>query len=229
MHDDNFQEDLFGKGVSSKKPPKVGVLDGCVKQRFLPYLKMPTEYAVIALIGVLVLLTLSYAFGVKVGRSSAPFSDVLAVDSTVLRGEVKDDWMLAVPEGGNAGYGNEENPDLYADDAVLREAYRKAEEVRLADESHLAAPREEESEPAILAPVIPAKGAYMIHLAAFREEARAKALSDKLKNSGMEAGVAKKGDWYQVYTSGYRTISEANSAKALLKNDYADCYIRKVE
>ena len=82
MQDNDFKEDLFGKGVSLGKTPRLPIFDGYVKQqRHLPYFKMPTEYAVIFVIGVLVLLTLSYAWGVKAGRLSVPSTEVLNVQS----------------------------------------------------------------------------------------------------------------------------------------------------
>jgi hypothetical protein len=227
MQDNNFKEDLFGKGVPSGKSPRVPAFNGYVKQqRYLPYLKMPTEYAVILAISVIVLFTLSYAWGVKVGRSSATSSEVLEI-------EIEGDRLLEEPDPAPEC---QERQDIEVEDYIdqedentdiigsqLRGDAKEVEE-RVEREEPLA---EKTNLREIEEPV--SSGRYVIYLAAFKDQSRAEVLSLDLKDSGVDARVDKKSDWYQVYAAGYATITEADSAKTVLSKDFPDCYIRKLE
>jgi len=220
MQDNDFKEDLFGKGVSSGKTPRLPIFDGYVKQqRHLPYFKMPTEYAVIFVIGVLVLLTLSYAWGVKAGRLSVPSTEVLNVKSAGSE-EVEDvGYFEDIQEA--------QDVDLksyvdYVDDGDVSSEDKDdplPEVVKVAPEK---------AEEQISQQTVAGAG-YVIYLAALKEESRANGLSDKLRSLGVDARVAKKSDWYQVYAAGYASVSAADSAKVVLQKDYPDCYIRKIE
>jgi hypothetical protein len=236
MKDQNFKEDLFGEGVLSRKPARMKVLEGYAKQRYLPYLKLPTEYAVIALIAVLIMLIFAYALGVKVGRGSASTAEIIAID-----GQYEDIVKGAesvLPVAGNekqyyspvTDEATEERPGpLYGMD----EAEQKTEEDlplgAVSSDAPPAVDKEQEASPRDSVGEDIGKGVYFVYVAAFRGEDKAKSLSDELKSSGMNSGVSKSSGWYQVYAGGYRTIAEANKAKDILQRQYADCYIRKVE
>ena len=75
----------------------------------------------------------------------------------------------------------------------------------------------------------PEESAYAVQLASFKNERSAKKEIDMLKSKGIKASMTRKGEWYQVYASGYRTIDEAKRAKRDLIADYEDCYIRKMK
>lgn len=235
MQDDNFKEDLFGRGGSFGKQPKLPVFDGYVRQqRYLPYVKIPTEYAVIALIAVLVMLTVSYALGVKVGRSYAPAPQFTTTES-----------VTVTPDTAEKEVSEEEKEAEALEYQEIREMRLKSyldytevapedtqEDIVESLPEEAVSPELEKTElpvPVAEPQALPADGKYVIYLAAFKEESRAKELADKLKAGGVDGRFAKKSDWYQVYAAGYKNITEANSAKAILKKSYADCYIRKIE
>ena len=221
MQDNNFQNDLFGKGGSQGKSPRMPIFDGYVKQqRHLPYFKMPTEYAVIAAIVILVFLTLSYAWGVKVGRASLPTVEVSTVESV----EVPATPALETdPEESQTG--SEVDLKSYVDYAET-EMVPDEELNDPLPESVIALPEEIETPPEQQAV---STGRYVIYLAALKKEPAAEGMSQALKDLGVDARVSKKSDWYQVYAAGYSTISEAKAAKTVLLEDYPDCYIRRVE
>lgn len=220
MQDNNFQEDFFAKGVSSRKPSRMPVLDGYVKQRYLPFIKMPTEYAVIAVIAVLILMTIFYALGVKVGRNSRPFVEVTPAVEVL----VEEDEEIVFSKTDEEEMTSSAKIELADNDGGL-DLLSDGEESEEEDDLSFGKVTESLPEPE---PVVP-KSVYLIYLAAFREEDKANQLLERLKKSGTKAGVSKKSDWYQVYAEGYSTIDEANSGKEKLRKDYADCYIRKIQ
>ena len=226
MQDNNFRDDLFGKSGSVRKPPRIPVLDGYGKQRYLPILKMPTVYAVMAVIGALILLTVAYALGVKVGRASAYVAGVLPESGMDIKNiEIEpgsrflDRGISDVPVAETVSIEERHH-------AAMPES--PAEDTREDGALPVALQREEPVKPLPDHP-IERQGAYRIYLAAFREESRAKTLTEKLKSSGINADFSKGSVWHQVYAQGYVTISEANSAKEALRKDFPDCYIRKIE
>ena len=70
---------------------------------------------------------------------------------------------------------------------------------------------------------------YVVQLASFKNEDSANREVRKLNRRGVEASVARKGEWYQVFATGYDTIDEATKAKRDLGEYYVDCYIRRVK
>lgn len=73
------------------------------------------------------------------------------------------------------------------------------------------------------------KSGYIIQLASFKNEGSARAEIKKLKKKGVKGRLTKSGEWYLVYATGYRKISDAKKARQELIADYEDCYIRKVK
>lgn len=220
MQDNNFQDDFFAKGVSSRKPSRMPVLDGYVKQRYLPFIKIPTEYAVIAVIAVLILMTIFYALGVKIGRSSRPFVEASPA-AEVLVEEEEEVVFSQTDESAGTYSATSDIVDNGGGLDLLSDSEESEEGDNLSFEK--VTENLPKSEPTV------SKSVYVIHLAAFREEDKANQLCERLKKSGTKAGVSKKSDWYQVYAEGYSTIDEANAGKEKLRKDYADCYIRKIQ
>jgi septal ring-binding cell division protein DamX len=63
-----FQRDFFGDNYREKEAGLSGYLSKYSKHRLLPHLRVPTEYIVIAGIGMLVLVIIAYAVGVERGK-----------------------------------------------------------------------------------------------------------------------------------------------------------------
>ena len=63
-----FQHDFFGDTYREKEAGLSGYLSKYSKHRLLPHLRIPTEYIVIAGIGMLVLVIIAYAVGVERGK-----------------------------------------------------------------------------------------------------------------------------------------------------------------
>ncbi|MFA6636102.1 MAG: SPOR domain-containing protein [Candidatus Omnitrophota bacterium] len=226
MQDNNFQDDLFGKSGSARKPPRIPVLDGYGKQRYLPFLKMPTEYAVMAVIVVLILLTVAYALGVKVGRDSSYVAGVFPEEGVDIKNIEIEPGSRSLDQGISEFTVVETVSSAEQHYAAMPESPVEdpRQDAELSD-----IPQREDPVESLPVDALEKKGAYRIYLAAFREESKAKALSEKLTVSGIDANVSKSSGWHQVYAEGYSAISEANSAKEVLRKDFPDCYIRKIE
>jgi len=96
-------------------------------------------------------------------------------------------------------------------------------------QDHVVVPREEDtSTPEEAIPPPPPDTVYIIQLAAFSDEYRAIEETEKLSERGVYSRVVQRGNWYQVYASGYDTIEDARAARDRFKTMYPDCYIRKV-
>ncbi len=232
MSEYKIQEDLFGGGAPSSKPPKTPVLGGYAKQRYLPYIKMPTEVAVMAVISILILLIVSYAVGVKVGIEQGPrdagtvvfedemerVSEVTPPDVTVTPVMLKD--VMPGPE--------KVVPSPHGEQPVLPLTGKAELEEKIVFSEKLDIPEKESGAKASV-DELPEEGRYVIYLAAFRQEARADEAAEQLRLEGVDARVKKRSDWYQVYTAGYRDIDEARSARDILRQNYEDCYIRRLD
>lgn len=226
MGDNDYQYDLFGDQVVEKKGRKPSSRGGYRKQRFLPHIKIPVEYIVFAAIGLLVLVIISYAFGVERGKSIAggqivegPGEKRLAGVSPAPKEKVKEgpgvagDIVRAVEDAAGAASG----PD--SKDEVQNAAARVLAVSAEGDTSRTGSGKED---------VSASRGSvYIVQLASFKTEPSAMEEIDKLKRKGVDARSAKKGPWYQVYAAGYGTIEEAKKAKQELIADYEDCFIRR--
>ena len=207
MADHDYQEDLFGDGAYGNKVARPRVLDRYYKHRILPQLRLPVEYTVIAAIGVLVLVVIAYAVGVERGKSiaAARMPDMPVEELITAGGELE---ISPGPEAGEAGFDlspEEEGTPVPPEETGAAEAAAGGK-----------AGREVMS-------------VYVIQLASFKNESSAFQEVKKLAEIGIDAGVARKGEWYQVFARGYDTIDEATRAKRDLREDYADCYIRRVK
>lgn len=198
---DNFQSDFFEDRFYGKKGKKPHLLERYSKQRFLPYIKIPIEYTVISAIALLVLVIISYAVGVERGKS---FSGVRPV-------EVQEITPFA----------DEQTTRETADEDLPEEMPSPEIAEKPAEEKV-----KEEAEKEV---TVSAEAGYVVQLASFRNERSARDEVNKLKRKGVEARMEKRGEWYQVYAAGYRTIQEAKRAKVELAADYKDCYIRQLK
>ncbi|MFQ5952061.1 MAG: SPOR domain-containing protein [Candidatus Omnitrophota bacterium] len=63
-----FKGDFFEGGYPEKRSIKPSFLSKYSAQRFLPHVRVPTEYTVIIAIGILILMIVAYAVGVERGK-----------------------------------------------------------------------------------------------------------------------------------------------------------------
>jgi len=207
MADHDYQEDLFGEGAYGKKVARPRILNRYYKQRVLPQLRLPVEYTVIAAIGVLVLVVIAYAVGVERGKSIAAVKmPDMPVEELISAGEELE--ISSGPEDVEAGL------DLELEQEGAPGSLEES-----------GAPEEAAGEQAGSGVI----SVYVIQLASFKNESSAVREVKKLAKSGFDAGVARKGEWYQVFAQGYDTIDEATRAKRDLRETYVDCYIRRVK
>ncbi len=206
MKSDNCQGDLFGQEMQDIKARKPGFFDKYTAQRFLPQVKISIEYIIIILISILLLVILSYAVGVEVGKRSLP-GDVRKsfIDST----EVVEPEKIEVVE--------------------RIEFIEKIEEPIVVPENVAQAVQEKPAKEKVKTPAKPSVDAYVIQIASFKKEQSAKDEIAKLKAKGIKVFIETKGEWYIVRAGGYPTIDKAREALNRLREFYKDCYIRKVE
>jgi hypothetical protein len=213
MTQENFQDDFFGNQVSGKAGGRPRILSKYSKQRFLPHVRVPIEYTIIGAIGVLVLVIIAYAVGVEKGKRVS--GETFASSPGRIQAAAETDEELDMSFSGTV---EEEWPvPAETEEADLRES---AEDSAGRDVETAAG--EEEAPGSGAAP-------YIIQLASFKNRSSAEREIKELEQKGYEARSSKKGLWYQVYASGYRTIDEAKRAQRRLSEDYQDCYIRKVQ
>jgi len=228
MADNDFKNDFFEdrcSGTGKKKP--------CLVNRYSEgkapsHLKVPIEYAVILAIVILTLMTVSYAVGVKNGKSAVKIeyrreegieapseSNAKELDINVVLETAKtDNEILTRDENAEESGESEESEGLGfslpedSAEVILEEQkqYKKTENVPLPDETE-----------------------YIICLASFKDENSAVRGTSALKDRGIKTRTTKKGQWYQLYASGYRTIDEARAAKEELVETYKDCYIKRIK
>ncbi|RLJ02404.1 MAG: hypothetical protein DRP08_04575 [Candidatus Aenigmatarchaeota archaeon] len=212
MSTSSFPTDLFDKEYREKKERKLSYfVSKYAKQRFLPYLRVPVEYTIIAGILILVLMILSYAVGVERGKRQVAVLEAQ---------DAREDVLLTVAEIPDmpAGVTETGGPVLPGD--VADQAGPYAEETSL--------PIEEETPTGEKYPVsVPEESAYMVQLASFKTEKYAREEVSKLEAKGEHAGYLKAGDWYQVYAEGYNTIDQARDAQKAFNDIYPGCYVRR--
>lgn len=225
MVDGDFQKDFFSEGRSRDKTPrKPGFLDKYLEHRFLPHIKMPVEYTIVIGIGILVLTIIAYAVGVEKGKrmmsaemasskvkvSAAPVDQVDGIGVAEVSYE---DWIRPEPETGKV---------VKKTESPIKEEPKPVE---------VAAPVQKvvaEKEPVVEKKEEAPETEYAIQLASFRDEGSAKTEAAKLKKKGINADFSKKGEWFQVFSGGYRTRSEADNAVNTLAEMYPDCFIKRI-
>lgn len=205
---EDFQNDLFGAHNGQSKPKKKGFSG----QRLLPNIKIPLEYTVIAAVAVMVLVIISYAIGVEIGKKS-----VIPGGKTFI---AENDFL---DEGGII---EEFDTDLNLDEIDVSEDKNENQDlltkiVDIQDEESVPAEIEKSKDSVF-------ESLYTIQLASFKDKDSALDELNKLKDKGIRAEYAQRGDWYQVYATGYHNIEEAKKAQTVLMLDYSDCFIRKI-
>jgi hypothetical protein len=231
MAHDYVQQDLFEGEYSGKKTRKVPVFANYQKRSLLPYVKIPAEHLVVAVIGVLVMALLSYAVGVEVGRKTIPEDDTVAGRAAREAVPGDDTGYASVKESVNS----DEGPEVpTAGNGPVTQAEHKEEAVPKRSSSDRVPSMEKETsvpgdiEEADEGDDAPEDdGAYIIQIASFRDRASADGLVSDLKGQGLAARSRKSGSWYQVYAAGYENIVQARKARAELITQYADCYIKR--
>jgi hypothetical protein len=206
MADDSFQNDFFGNQVREKKSRKSRLLDEYSKQRFLPHIRIPVEFIVIIAIGTLVLLIISYAVGIERGKRLSDIKyekeqveELVPIERRVVDKEVR---------------GSMTKSSGILETIEIPKVKEKAVRSKKEEAKDISPSR---------------KSGYIIQLASFKNEGSARAEIKKLKKKGVKGHLTKSGEWYLVYATGYRTISDAKKARQELIADYEDCYIRKVK
>ncbi|MFH1552096.1 MAG: SPOR domain-containing protein [Candidatus Omnitrophota bacterium] len=215
MTDANFQNDFFGEQFHAKKGRKSRLLSRYSQQRFLPHIRIPVEHTVILAIGVLILIIISYAVGVERGKRMPPAKLVIARETASVALEEKEVAKAPQPAP------DKDMPELRQQFKAEPEADRLGSDIDVAGEQ---AQIEIKTDTSVSAGTV-----YIVQLASFKDRYSANKEINKLKEKGVEAHFTKKGQWYQVYATGYRTIDEAKKAREKLITDYEDCYIRKTE
>jgi|GEM_PF-786611 len=228
MADNDFKNDFFEDGCSGTERKHSRLVNRCSEGGARSHLKVPVEYAVVLAIVILTLMTVSYAVGVKNGKSAVKIeyvreegmetpaeSNAKELDINVILESAKNDnESLTRNENAEESEEFEESEvlgfSLPKDSSEIiseeQKQYKKTEYVSLADETE-----------------------YIICLASFKDENSAVKDTSALNDRGIKTRTAKKGQWYQLYALGYRTIDEARAAKEELVENYKDCYIKRIK
>ncbi|MFH1877869.1 MAG: SPOR domain-containing protein [Candidatus Omnitrophota bacterium] len=224
MVENTNQSDFFEGDFFEQKSRKHRIPARYPEQRFLPYLKIPVEYTVIIAIGVLVVAILSYALGVERGKK-LPGLVMGETQANLSLGYVTESKLFEI----------EEEPGLEAERSV-KDASPEYDEFTIPDVEPVDVVRRpveaEEFKPRIPEDTTGASSdgsGYIVQLASLKNADSAVSETDKLKKDGIHAEYVKKGNWYQVYASGYKTIDQAKQAQSRLAKIYADCYIKKLD
>jgi hypothetical protein len=204
MNTSSFPTDLFDKEHREKKERKLSYfVNKYAKQRFLPYLRVPVEYTIIAGILIIVLMILSYAVGIEKGKRQG----------TVFEGqETAQDLPMMIAQAPDTQTGIAKTDDLSMPADVNESVEPDAGEPPVKDEETA---------------FVPGGSVYVVQLASFKKEKYAEEEVSKLETGGEHAGYLKAGDWYQVYAEGYDTIDEARDAQRAFNDKYPGCYVRR--
>ena len=210
MNGDNYKNDFFEDQVCEKKARKPRVWDKYSRQRILPHVRVPVEYMIIILIVFLVAVIIAYAVGVERGKSSIHRAQLIsAMTEEIIKTERQEAEEKNVIIGASSG------EQILTEETVLEEEYKVSPVDEAAVERDKTVPDYE--------------GVYILQVATFKSKSTAEKAKDKLKEQGLKPQILQKGQWYQVYLEGYKTIQEAEKAKKKIANEYSDCYIRKIK
>ena len=209
---EDYKNDLFGGQDKQSKPKKKGFSG----QRFLPNIKIPLEYTVIAIVAVMLLVIIAYAIGVErgkriVGATGTVFisdEDILSEDTLL------EDFDIELDEKDVVSLPEKSYEEVSLDVSLERLSFEQNDSIQ--------AEKEETIESRTT-------GIYTIQLASFKDVNAALGELRKLKDKGISAEYAQRGEWYQVYAIGYQSIDEAKNAQAELLSEYSDCFIRKIK
>lgn len=227
MEQEYVQQDLFEGEYNKKKAKKPPIFANYQKRSRLPYLKVPVEHLVVAVIGVLVLALLSYAVGVEVGRRNYPEKEVGAKAigkepvpadmGDMVRGETVQEPVKQMTERRSETPAGEKGEKVPERSSVAR-VPETEKETPDADDTEGADLEEDKRENGTV---------YIVQIASFRDRPAAEKLVADLKARGLSARHRKSGNWYQVYAEGYGTIVQARKARSELITRYPDCYIKR--
>lgn len=206
MSDHDFQKDFFGEPIGHKTQKKPRIFPKYPEQRFLPFIKIPMEYSIIIIVIFLVMLVVAYAAGVERGRRLS--TEILPeVDLSTQEIEVDTNRTfepVLINESLN-------EPEVLEEELLLETKVEEQVEVTA-----------EEEEPVISGPM------YNVQLASFRNSEYAEDVVAELKAQGYKADYSRKGEWYQVYVTGYTSKDAASQAMWDFSEEFEDCYIKKV-
>jgi hypothetical protein len=210
---EDFQDDLFG-GQEGQSKPKKKVFPG---RRGLPYIKIPLENTVIAAVFVMILVIVAYAIGVERGKKISGLYENI---SSISESDILDADNLA--------------PDIDMD--LKKDNTDNREGTGLEGESEILMAKGEEKDPGqdVITEtfeeqeIVP-QPLYTVQLASFKQINTALSLVEHLEKEGFNAEYAQRGDWYQVYVCGYYNSKEAEKAMEYLREEYSDCFIRKMK
>ncbi|MBU0682824.1 MAG: SPOR domain-containing protein [Candidatus Omnitrophota bacterium] len=227
MTDKDFQKDFFEEGVSYlttvKKPRRIKRYS---EKRLLAYIRIPVEYIVILSIGVLVLLIISYAVGVKSGETRMNAKFVVSEMPVIGQNEVLKEDLGAVQLLDSEPLVQKEPVKL--EEPVTEDVPGKIEE-NFDNTDNALILGEEIVTTSEKASSTRDGSVYIIQLASFKNEKSAQKEIHALEQMNLNVEVVKKGEWYQVSAVGYETIKEAKDAKEKLTETYTDCYIKRIE
>ena len=105
-------------------------------------------------------------------------------------------------------------------------ARREPAKEKVVVEKKTETPTEEKisKEPVIVKEV---SSAYVIQVAAYKDNKQAEKEKELLEKRGYAAEIAKSGKYYIVYVAGFANTKKAETAAKKLKNRYKDCFIKK--
>jgi len=213
MSSEKFQYDLFGENFNSNNKTRPRRGGKYSKQRFLAYIRIPIEYSVIIVIGVLIVVIIAYAVGVEKGKRMFLLCTFADAEHRNIPGpdvqreelpEKKKEVLTKIPEPAHEEVAAKSVQEDKPEEPVDRKRERIEEE-----------PGETKE--------------YEVQLASFKKSGFADKEVAKLKTKGIKARSVKKGVWYRVSVAGYKTIEAAKAAKKELIEDYKDCYIRRIQ
>jgi cell division protein FtsN len=199
----------------------------------LPFVKIPVEYIIISGIVFLVLMVFVYALGIEKGkvvaeRGNSTLGDIDIDADDMFTQEIAQTGTNASeepPKGQEPSVGSyqaEEESGSNGTDLIPEPEKDAFPDVDIEPERTGQAAREEME---IDAPE--ELSLYTIQLASFKKRELARRERSRLREKGIDARIARRGEWFQVFANGYNDIGEAKKAKEIFSYEYSDCFIRK--
>ncbi|KJJ83948.1 Sporulation/cell division region, bacteria domain protein [Candidatus Omnitrophus magneticus] len=226
MKEEIFTTDLFGKDVyKAKNIDGFSAVKKYSDQRFLPYIRIPIEYAVISGVIFLVLAVIIYAIGVERGKIVSQKNENAFVTGIKL----SNNNFKTLP-----GQVNFSESDILPDNIKL---FLEKENVGSSVSNTVTSNvQEKEASKTIKTQVkpdvnvaiikdVPSKGAYVLQLVSTKIESKAKDELESIVKKYKTAKMVKKGVWYQIIIEGFNTEKEVETVKQFFRKKYPDCYI----
>jgi len=236
MSNDLFDNDLFEGQEFVRQDKRPRFVDKYAKHRFLPFLKIPVENAIILCILFLVLVVISYAVGIERGKRMArgkkdtvrltqQGGDLPVSDEDIMRSQ--EEIIEFSGEKDVKGI-KDSSADIY--DEIPVNTYDKTANEITEQGDILDTLKEVEAsgEDDNIILEKPEEKAYIIQLITFSSEGQAVDEVERLRTAGSDAVLSRSGRWYQVYVKGFSDIDEAARAQDKYISEYPDCYIRRL-